>query len=104
EQRCNAIKVPFECKNYTREMATPELDQIAGRLSYNRGWLGFVVGRRFEDRSRFIDRCRDNALEGRGFIVALVDDEISFMLSLVKRNQREAIDPYLERRFDEVVR
>jgi hypothetical protein len=104
DRRSGARKVMFECKNYTKEMANPELDQIAGRFSPERGRLGFVIGRQFDDRTRFIARCRDTALDDRGYVIAVVDDDIKCMLSMVHRHQRSAIDQYLEGRFDELIR
>jgi hypothetical protein len=46
--------VPFECKNYVTEIGNPELDQLAGRFSTNRGRLGFLCCRHFENRQLFI--------------------------------------------------
>lgn len=56
-----ALNVYVECKNYSHEMANPELDQLAGRFSPNRGRLGFLVGRKFDNRGKFVERCRDTA-------------------------------------------
>ena len=71
--RSRAVKVMIECKNYSKEIGNPELDQMAGRFSRDRGRLGFVIGRQFDYRERFIDRCRDTTRDGRGYIIALVD-------------------------------
>jgi hypothetical protein len=54
-----AAYVFFECKNYGREIGNPEIDQLSGRFSRERGKVGFLCCRGFEDRDRFIMRCRD---------------------------------------------
>ena len=61
--------VPLECKNYGWEVGNPELDQLAGRFSVNRGKVGFLCCREFEDRARFIRRCRDTLVDDRGLVL-----------------------------------
>lgn len=63
-----AAYVPVECKNYAQDIANPELDQMAGRLAPNRGHFGIIVCRQITDRPLFTQRCRDTALEDKGFI------------------------------------
>jgi hypothetical protein len=103
EARANASSVMVECKNYSKEMANQELDQLAGRFSDTRGRLGLLIGRNFDNRDRFVPRCRDTAQANNGFIVALVDQDIVRFLSLIRENQRTLIDRELERRFGELI-
>lgn len=88
--------VMVECKNYGTDVGNPELDQLAGRFSMNRGRLGILVSRTFDDRDLFIQRCRDTAQDGRGFILPLVDDDIHRMLDQIKAHRRDLIDRRLE--------
>ena len=97
-----AKTVYVECKNYMKEMANPELDQLAGRFSPGRGRLGLLIGRSFDDRERFIARCRDTARDDRGFIIAIVDDDIVQMLEMIEAGRRSDVDQYLERRYREL--
>ncbi|WP_068116355.1 hypothetical protein [Tropicimonas marinistellae] len=103
EARSNAVKIMVECKNYQKEMANPELDQLAGRFSDARGRLGFLIGRSFDDRARFISRCRDTAQANNGFIIALVDADIIRFLEAIRDGDRSQIDRELERRFGELI-
>lgn len=70
----------IECKNYTHDIANPELDQISGRFSVNRGRVGFVICRQFENRELFVQRCRDTFTDGRGLVIPLVDEDIILLL------------------------
>lgn len=103
EARANAVKVMVECKNYQKEMANPELDQLAGRFSDQRGRLGFLIGRSFDNRARFVARCRDTALANNGYIIPLVDGDILAFLALIGQGNRAQIDRELERRFAELI-
>jgi hypothetical protein len=90
-----AIKIPVECKNYSKDPANPEVDQLAGRFSPNRGWLGFLVYRTTSDYELLIRRCRDTATEKRGFMIPLGDKEVIEMLEFVADDKRERIDEKL---------
>lgn len=87
--------VPFECKNYTTEVANPELDQLSGRFSVNRGKLGFLCCRAFQDRARFIERCRDTFTDGRGLILPLDDNAANRLLGLIREGQRVNVEAVL---------
>lgn len=69
-----------ECKNYSRDVANPELDQMGGRFSVNRGQVGFIVCRTIDNMQHFIERCRDTFRDGRGLIIPLVDADIIQLL------------------------
>jgi hypothetical protein len=85
--------VPFECKNYTTEVANPELDQLAGRFSVNRGKLGFLCCRNFQDRARFVESCRDTFKDDRGLIMPLDDQTVLRMLAVIEKGNRTEIEP-----------
>lgn len=92
--RSNWIMV--ECKNYSSDPSNPELDQLLGRFSPNRGKLGLLIARTFDNRDLFIARCRDAALDDHGFVIPLVDDDIIGMLENIKSHQRNQIDAILQ--------
>ncbi|MFZ2975890.1 MAG: hypothetical protein WA055_04685 [Candidatus Moraniibacteriota bacterium] len=92
-----------ECKNYSGDPKNPELDQLAGRFSVNRGRFGFLVCRSFVDKNLFIKRCKDTAQDGRGFILALDDNDIKNLLTLKSKNNLRGINDFLESRYKELV-
>lgn len=94
--------VAFECKNYSRDVANPEIDQIAGRFSPNRGQVGFLCCRAFQDRNRFVQRCRDTFRDQRGLVVPLDDTIVSHWLGLIASGDRESLDREVSRAIDEV--
>jgi hypothetical protein len=65
-----------ECKNYGKEIGNPELDQLSGRFSPNRGQVGFLVCRSILDEDRLLLGCIDTAKDSRGFIITITDDEL----------------------------
>lgn len=82
----------FECKNYRTDVANPELDQIAGRFSPNRGKLEFICCRAFENRELVVKRCQDTFKDGRGLILPLEDNAVLILLDLVRKGDRTAVD------------
>ncbi|MCX5889041.1 MAG: hypothetical protein NTY36_06265 [Deltaproteobacteria bacterium] len=87
--------VPFECKNYQTDIANPEIDQLAGRFSVNRGKVGFLCCRQFENRNLFLNRCKDTFTDGRGLLLPLDDKIILTFLELIKNRKRDGIDQHL---------
>jgi hypothetical protein len=92
----------IECKNFGREVGNPEIDQLAGRFSPNRGKLGILSCRSFDDRARFIERCRDTLRDDRGLIVALDDATVKEWLSLITDGQGRRLDAKMTQLVDEV--
>jgi len=89
-----------ECKNYSSDPANPELDQLAGRFSVNRGRVGFLLCRNFVDRGLFIQRCRDTYSDGRGLIIPLVDQDIINLLD----NHNEFDYAFIEKYLSDIIR
>ena len=98
-RRMPCAYVPLECKNYGREVGNPELDQLAGRFAVNRGKVGFLCCREFENRALFIQRCRDTLRDDRGVVLPLDDVTVLRYLDLVAQGRRGG----LEREWSELV-
>jgi hypothetical protein len=97
-----------ECKNYGGEVANPELDQLSGRFSPLRGQVGILACRAFKDKELFLQRCRDTALDHRGFILALDDEDLGALVDQVKAGHGAATEQalafsLLKRRYDALI-
>lgn len=71
-----AHEVYVECKNYAKDVGNPELDQMIGRFSNNRSRVGLMLYRSTSNKESVEESCRDTALAGSGFILAINDDEL----------------------------
>lgn len=91
--------VPVECKNFTGDPANPELDQLSGRFSLGRGQFGILVCRNFEDRERFLARCKDTASDQRGYIIALDDGDLETLVDFRADGELEQVNKFLRKRF-----
>lgn len=80
----SAANIFVECKNYTRDLGNPELDQLAGRFSPSRGQFGMIICRGFDNKEVFLRRCQDTAKDHRGFIILLDDDDLEKLVELRK--------------------
>ncbi|WPQ63285.1 hypothetical protein SIO70_00210 [Chitinophaga sancti] len=90
--------IMIECKNYSSDPANPELDQLAGRFSPNRGKVGFLVCRSIEEMERFIARCQDTYRDERGLIVPIVDVDIIRLLSSFVNPDSDYMEKFLSDR------
>lgn len=80
-----AAHVFVECKNYSSDPSNAAVDQLAGRFSPSRGLFGLLVSRDVRDKPRLIQRCRDTANDGRGFIIPLDDTDLAELVESVRR-------------------
>lgn len=100
------LPCPFiiiECKNYKGDVANPELDQICGRFSPNRGQFGIIVCRTIDDKKKFFQRCRDAVQDQRGRVIALDDEDVLSLLKWRINNEPEKIDQFLDSSYRKIV-
>ncbi len=73
--------IMIECKDYSRDINNPELDQLAGRFGVNRGRVGLLVSTTIDDLDTLILRCADAYKDGRGLLIPLCDADLHQMLN-----------------------
>jgi phage pi2 protein 07 len=91
-QHYSAPHVFVECKNYGTEVANPELDQLTGRFSPSRGLFGILVC-----------RCRDTALDGRGYVIPLDDGDLKRLVVLRRSYKYEQMTKFIKSKFDRII-
>lgn len=65
-----------ECKNYSKDVKNPELDQLSGRFGLKKGQFGMMLCREVDDMDTLIKRCSDTHYDSRGLIIPIVDNDI----------------------------
>ncbi len=90
----------IECKNYSSDPVNPELDQLSGRFSPNRGRVGFLLCRNLDNEDLFIRRCQDTYRDGRGLIIPLTDEVIIDII----RNHNNWNQDYVENILSNLIR
>jgi len=85
----------FECKNYSSDPANPELDQISGRFSNQRGRVGFLLCRKLNDKDLFKQRCKDTYNDGRGLVIPLDDQDIINLLDNFDERNNDFFETYI---------
>ena len=94
--------IMVECKNYGRELGNPELDQMIGRFSPNRGKFGLIVCRSLEDETLFLQRCADSYVANHGIILPLTDADLIYILRQLQADEKHPEEAVLMRRFRSV--
>jgi hypothetical protein len=95
--RRHQIKCPLihiECKNYSKDVSNPEIDQLLGRLNHLRGNFGILVCRAVTDEVTLRNRCRDAMRDGKCVLV-LCDDDLRFLAQFKQASNQSGIDNLL---------
>lgn len=99
------LPCPFvfvECKNYTGEVANPELDQLSGRFSNRRGKVGILACRTLDENESFMKRCADTYEDDRGLILPITDEDLTAALSLFPEQGSNAIEQILSQKYEQI--
>jgi len=93
-----------ECKNYGRDIANPEVDQLSGRFSPGRGKVGLLLHRYVTNKKLLAKRLNDTAIDDRGFIIALTDEELIQLMEEARDNPETTHEfPLLKEKFSDLV-
>ena len=87
-----------ECKNYSKDVRNPEIDQLTGRFSVNTGKVWFLLCRNIDDFNLFCNRCRDSYEAGRGLILPIVDDDLIGLLRRIGQGLPNSVEDFLSQR------
>lgn len=98
----NCQYIIVECKNYSKDVKNPELDQIQGRFAPNRGRVGLMLCRTVDNHDALMARCNDIYKENRGLVLPLFDTDLIGALQAIKQGQHEYPEQMLTNRLREV--
>lgn len=102
----NSLPCPFvyvECKNYTGEVANPELDQLSGRFSNRRGRVGILTCRTIDQEDLFIKRCADTFEDERGLIIPITDADLKIALQSFSEKGTKALENIFKEKYEKIV-
>lgn len=94
-----ATMLIVECKNYSTDIANPEIDQLLGRFDKNRGYLGFLLCRSIDNSDLLTKKCQDLAKPGNAFILVFEDDDLCQLLEARRLGRDEDLQGLLHSRF-----
>jgi hypothetical protein len=95
----SATMLIVECKNYSKDIANPEIDQLLGRFDNNRGYLGFILCRKIDNAKLVEDKCKDLAKGGKAFILVFDDEALLQLLDARKMGDDRGLQNELHARF-----
>jgi len=98
-----ATMVIVECKNYSTDIANPEIDQLLGRFDNNRGRFGIIACRNVDNEARLMERQRDLAKGGQAFILTLTDQDFVAILNAKAKVQDQLVENILHQKFRAVI-
>ena len=87
----------MECKNYSTDIANPEIDQLLGRLNRRRGFVGLLFCREVQDPELVLKRCRDIVSNSDKHLILVMDDgDLLKLLGHKLKGELQLIDEFLE--------
>lgn len=96
--------IMIECKNYKEDIGNPEVDQLSGRFSTNRGKFGMLLFRKIDDEKLLIDRCKDLCVEKHEIIIPLLDIDLNKALDSIIENNENNIEKIISDKFFEIIK
>jgi hypothetical protein len=103
DQQINANTVIVECRNYSKDLANTEFDQLIGRFDNNRGKFGFITYREADNDDLLIRRCKDVAVRQQGYIIPLSDQDMILMLRAKANLNDELVARHLDMKFRSII-
>lgn len=103
KHKINVPFIMFECKNYTKDINNPELDQIAGRLCDRRGRMGFVLCRAVDKKDKLLERQKDYLRDENKYIVVLDDIDLLKLLTFKEHNNETELNNFLYSKLNELI-
>ena len=88
-----------ECKNYSKDVENPELDQLIGRFSVNRGKVGLLLFRTVDDEPTLIARCNDAYVAQQGLIIPISDENLIHLLEEVAAGNTASVEQFFADRY-----
>jgi hypothetical protein len=98
-----AAMLVVECKNYSKDIANPEIDQLLGRFDNNRGYLGFMLCRGIDNNELMSNRCKDLAKTGKAYILTFEDRELLELLDARMHHDNDRLQNILHTRFRSLI-
>jgi hypothetical protein len=95
--------IMIECKNYTEDVKNPEVDQLSGRFSVNRGKFGVLAIRNLDNNILLLKRCKDIWKDKQEIIIPLSDEDIIKALNSLDKN-RNIIEEIISEKFFEIIK
>ena len=92
----------IECKNYKEDIGNPEVDQLAGRFSVNRGKFGMLLFRDINDEKLLMNRCKDLCTDKSEIIIPLMDRDLNRALDSIINNTSDNIEKIISDKFFEI--
>jgi len=87
--------VVVECKNYFDDPASPEFDQLSGRLGKGTGQVGILACRKIEDEKKALTRQRDALQRDDKRVLIITDDDLTKMIRWKLEDRGVEIDDLL---------
>jgi hypothetical protein len=104
--RIHCPQLIVECKNYAHSLTNTEYDQLAGRLTRDRGLLGFLLCRDKKDHGQVIKHCQDRHKHASDMYIIVLDDKDLEKLNEYRAMRDDGNDPvmsFIEKRVREIL-
>lgn len=96
--------IMVECKNYREDVGNPEVDQLSGRFSVNRGKFGMLLFRNINNEELIMNRCKDLCADKSEVIIPLMDTDLNKALDSIIDNTEDNIESIISNKFFEIMK